>query len=231
MGVFTEMCNCKNMQVISAGQKLNINNDLENNVLMNQEPKSNVEEKNGKKKNNNNNEANNDAETYNISLKGGIMGPKRKKKGKDKLSSKGGEREKEKDKDKEKKENMINNCLIDDASDESNISDSVPSDIVLAEKLKIISKEKKSKFKDSNKINIVIIGQKEVGKSSFCIRFVENRFEDFYIPSIGVEKFTKMTAYNSRNFKINFSVICGSDKLKKWINLIEEADFFFFFMT
>ena len=82
MGVFTEMCNCKNMQVISAGQKLNINNDLENNVLMNQEPKSNVEEKNGKKKNNNNNEANNDAETYNISLKGGIMGPKRKKKGK-----------------------------------------------------------------------------------------------------------------------------------------------------
>ena len=165
MGVFTEMCNCKNMQVVSAGQNLNINNDLENNVLMNQEPKSNVEEKNGKKKNNNNNEANNDAETYNLSLKGGIMGPKRKKKGKDKLSSKGGEREKEKDKDKEKKENMINNCLIDDASDESNISDSVPSDIVLAEKLKIISKEKKSKFKDSNKINIVIIGQKEVGKS------------------------------------------------------------------
>ena len=46
-----------------------------------------------------------------------------------------------------------------------------------------------------------------------------------------MEKFAKMTAFNSRNFKINFSVICGSDKLKKWINLIEEADFFFFFMT
>jgi hypothetical protein len=86
------------------------------------------------------------------------------------------------------------------------------------------------KIKDSNKINIVIIGQKEVGKSSFCIRFVENKFEDFYIPSIGIEKFAKMTAYNGRNFRINFVVICGSDKLKKWINLIEEADFFFFFM-
>ena len=221
MGVFTEMCNCPNQQVVSQGQKLNINNDLENNALINQDQKQNVEEKNGKKKNNNNNEANNDAETYNLSLKGGIMAPKRKKKAKDKLSNKGVE--------KEKKENMINNNLIDDTSDESNISDSVVSDIVLTEKLKLISKEKKSKFKDSNKINIVIIGQKEVGKSSFCIRFVENRFEDFYIPSIGVEKFAKMTAYNSRNFKINFSVICGSDKLKKWINLIEEADFFFFF--
>ena len=215
MGVFTEMCNCPNQQVVSAGQNLNINNDLENNALINQDQKQNVEEKNGKKKNNNNNEANNDAETYNLSLKGGIMAPKRKKKAKDKLSNKGVE--------KEKKENMINNNLIDDTSDESNISDSVVSDIVLTEKLKLISKEKKSKFKDSNKINIVIIGQKEVGKSSFCIRFVENRFEDFYIPSIGVEKFAKMTAYNSRNFKINFSVICGSDKLKKWIN------FFFFF--
>ena len=221
MGVFTEMCNCPNQQVVSPGQKLNINNDLENNALINQDQKQNVEEKNGKKKNNNNNEANNDAETYNLSLKGGIMAPKRKKKAKDKLSNKGVE--------KEKKENMINNNLIDDTSDESNISDTVVSDIVLTEKLKLISKEKKSKFKDSNKINIVIIGQKEVGKSSFCIRFVENRFEDFYIPSIGVEKFAKMTAYNSRNFKINFSVICGSDKLKKWINLIEEADFFFFF--
>jgi len=223
MGVFTEMCNCPNQQVVSPGQKLNINNDLENNALINQDQKQNVEEKNGKKKNNNNNEANNDAETYNLSLKGGIMAPKRKKKAKDKLSNK--------DVEKEKKENMINNNLIDDTSDESNISDSVVSDIVLTEKLKLISKEKKSKFKDSNKINIVIIGQKEVGKSSFCIRFVENRFEDFYIPSIGVEKFAKMTAYNSRNFKINFSVICGSDKLKKWINLIEEADFFFFFLT
>ena len=221
MGVFTEMCNCPNQQVVSPGQKLIINNDLENNALINQDQKQNVEEKNGKKKNNNNNEANNDAETYNLSLKGGIMAPKRKKKAKDKLSNKGVE--------KEKKENMINNNLIDDTSDESNISDTVVSDIVLTEKLKLISKEKKSKFKDSNKINIVIIGQKEVGKSSFCIRFVENRFEDFYIPSIGVEKFAKMTAYNSRNFKINFSVICGSDKLKKWINLIEEADFFFFF--
>ena len=226
MGVFTEMCNCPNQQVVSAGQKLNINDNVENNALINQDQKQNVEEKNGKKKNNNNNEANNDAETYNLSLKGGIMAPKRKKKAKDKMSNK----EPEKDK-KENMINMINNNLIDDASDESNISDSVVSDIVLTEKLKLISKEKKSKFKDSNKINIVIIGQKEVGKSSFCIRFVENRFEDFYIPSIGVEKFAKVTAYNSHNFKINFSVICGSDKLKKWINLIEEADFFFFFMT
>ena len=48
MGVFTEMCNCPNQQVVSPGQKLNINNDLENNALINQDQKQNVEEKNGK---------------------------------------------------------------------------------------------------------------------------------------------------------------------------------------
>ena len=229
MGIFTEMCNCPNQEVSSASKNINIKNDLENNVIMNPEHKDSLEEKNGKRKNNNN-ETNNDAETYNMSLKGGMMASKRKKKQKDKLSNKGTEKDKkEKKLDKRSEENnMINYGFIDDISDESNISESLVSDIILSEKLKYIPKEKKLKMKDSNKINIVIIGQKEVGKSSFCIRFVENRFEDFYIPSIGVEKFQKMTAYNSRNYRIYFSVIKGSDKLKNWINLIEEADFFFF---
>ncbi len=233
MGIFTEMCICPNQQVVNANQNINAKNDLESNVLINPENKDNLEEKNSNKKINNNNEANNDAETYNVSQKGQMMASKRKKKGKDKISHKGTDKDK-KVKESDKKlveQNMINNDLIDDNFDERNISDSAVSELILGEKLKLIPKEKKLKIRDSNKINIVIIGHKEVGKSSFCIRFVENRFEDFYIPSIGVEKFAKMTAFNSRNFKINFSVICGSDKLKKWINLIEEADFFFFFMT
>ena len=232
MGIFTEMCNCPNQEVSSANKNINIKNDLENNAIMNPEHKDSLEEKNGKRKNNNI-ETNNDAEKYNMSLKGGMMASKRKKKQKDKLSNKGTEKDKkEKKLDKRSEENnMINYGFIDDISDESNISESLVSDIILSEKLKYIPKEKKLKMKDSNKINIVIIGQKEVGKSSFCIRFVENRFEDFYIPSIGVEKFQKMTAYNSRNYRIYFSVIKGSDKLKNWINLIEEADFFFFFTT
>ena len=232
MGIFTDMCICPNQQIVSANQNLNVKNDLERNVLMQAENKDNLEEKNdNKKNNNNNNEVNNDTETYNVSSKGGMMASKRKKKGKNKLSHKGTEKDKKEKNKKNEDNNMINNGLIEDNFDDSNISDTIVSDIILSEKLRLIPKEKKSKMKESNKINIVIIGQKEVGKSSFCIRFVENRFEDFYIPSIGVEKFAKMTAYNSRNFKINFAVICGSDKLKKWINLIEEADFFFFFMT
>lgn len=232
MGIFTEMCICPNQQIVSVNQDINARNDLESNALINADNNDNLKEKNDNRKISNNNEANNDAETYNVSSKGGIMASKRKKKGKDKLSHKGTEKDKKEKKSDKKSDGyrQMGEGLIEDNLDEQNISDKIVSDIIIEEKLKLIPKEKILKIQNSNKINIVIIGHKEVGKSSFCIRFVENRFEDFYIPSIGIEKFAKMTGYNSRNYKINFVVICGSDKLKKWINLIEEADFFFFFM-
>ena len=241
MGSITEMCNCPSQQMIESNQKSNlenyINNDDINNISPNihQDNRNNPIEKSSKK--GFNNEVNNDAETYNISLKGGKVPTNQKKKSKDKSCRKNSEnKEKKKKRSSEKNEeqkisNMIGNKLIENNINENDISDSLVNDFTFREKLKYVSKEKISKMKDSNKINIVIIGQKEVGKSSFCIRFVENRFEDFYIPSIRVEDFTKKIAYNSRNYKVNFSVICGSDKLRNWINLIEEADFFFFFTT
>ena len=52
-------------------------------------------------------------------------------------------------------------------------------------KWKTLPKDKKKKIKGKNNINIAVLGCNDVGKSSFCIRFVENKYEDFYIPSIG----------------------------------------------
>jgi GTPase SAR1 family protein len=198
-------------------------------------------------------EQNNDAETYNnVSSKGVLLTPKKKKenssvkkkeKKEDKLSQKDSEnkkidgnkkkkRKKSKNKNEEKiltenfenskKDNIIN---IGEDYKEIEISETVLSEIVLIEKLKTIPKERKKKMKGRNNINIVIIGLNEVGKSSFCIRFVDNKFEDFYIPSIGIENYSKIIAYNLRNYKLNFSVIWGD--IKKHENLLSEADFFF----
>jgi GTPase SAR1 family protein len=198
-------------------------------------------------------EQNNDAETYNnVSSKGVLLTPKKKKenssvkkkeKKEDKLSEKDSEnkkidgnkkkkRKKSKNKNEEKiltenfenskKDNIIN---IGEDYKEIEISETVLSEIVLIEKLKTIPKERKKKMKGRNNINIVIIGLNEVGKSSFCIRFVDNKFEDFYIPSIGIENYSKIIAYNLRNYKLNFSVIWGD--IKKHENLLSEADFFF----
>ena len=123
-----------------------------------------------------------------------------------------------------KKENAID--VEEEEKEIMNISDNILSEIVLSEKLKTIPREKKKKIKGRNNINIVILGYNEVGKSSFCIRFVENKYEDFYIPSIGVENYSKIIAYNDRSYKLNFSVIWGEAKIMKQENLLSAADFF-----
>ena len=266
MGSVLEMCYCSNQQAIIPNSKSmienNINNKYDNSV---NEKNNNIienEDEINKKKINGiiNNEQNNEVETYNnISSKGVILTPKRKKeitsikkiqKKEDKMSQKGSEdkikevnetikkKKKRKSKNKDEVQTLSENCIsskknniminIEDDYKEVFISETILSEIILNEKPKIIPKDRKKKIKGKNNINIVIIGSNEVGKSSFCIRFVENKFEDFYIPSIGVENYSKIVAYNERNYKLNFSVIWGDIKIKNQDNLLNEADFFFF---
>ena len=125
-----------------------------------------------------------------------------------------------------KNENAID--IEEEEKENMQISDTILSEIVLSEKIKTIPREKKKKIKGRNNINIVILGYNEVGKSAFCIRFVENKYEDFYIPSIGVENYSKIIAYNDRSYKLNFSVIWGEAKIMKQENLLSAADFFLF---
>ena len=124
-----------------------------------------------------------------------------------------------------KKNNIID---VEEEFKEIAISDSILSEIILVEKPKYISSEKKKKIKGRKNINIIILGINEVGKSSFCIRFVENKFEDFYIPSIGVENYSKIIAFNEKSYKLFFTVIWGDLSIKKHEEILREADFFFF---
>ena len=118
------------------------------------------------------------------------------------------------------------NIEVEEDFENMDISDTILSEIVLSEKLKTISREKKKKIKGRNYINVVILGFNEVGKSSFCIRYVENKYEGYYIPSIGVENYTKLIAYNDRSYKINFFVIWGGAKIRQQKSLLEAADVF-----
>ena len=203
---------------------------------------------------NNNNDA---ETYNNISSKGALLTPKSKrrlsskkeKKKEDKWSQKSeNKKDEEKNKKKKKKksknkneeqkilsENFINsnknnnkmNINEEEYNEVINISDTILSEIILNEKLKTISKERKKKFKGRNIINIILIGSNEVGKSAFCIRFVENKYEDFYIPSIGVENYSKVIAYNEHSYKLNFSIIWGDINSPKQENILNEGDFFF----
>ena len=101
------------------------------------------------------------------------------KKDKDEKSSKKRKSNKSKNKNEEKNilcdknfSSKINNKMkiIEEECNE-NIqisSNSIITDIILIEKIKTISKEKKKKIKGRNYINFILIGSNEVGKSAFC---------------------------------------------------------------
>ena len=256
MGVVIDMCTCSSQQLIAPTSKVNIENDimnLDNNNNKNNKNdnnNNNIEQIKKKKQNSNgviiNNDQSNDAETYNnnISSNGAaIVTPKQQRESI--YSQKVKKKEKDKDKDKktkneknEKNEKRTSKSKSqkpsvptsdnDEEYENKNISETILSELIITEKIKIIPKEKKKKIKGRNNINIIIIGYNEVGKSSFCIRFVQNKFEDFYIPSICNENFCKMMVYNDHNYKINFTVILGGTKIIKQDNIFESADFFLF---
>ena len=255
MGVAIDMCTCSSQQAIAPNSKLNVESDgvnlynLNNNNNNKNDNNNKIEHIKKRKKNSNgviNNEQSNDAETYNnISSNGAVaLTPKQKRESSysQRVKKKEKEKEKEKDKDndikikkesdkkaskiKSQKPSGVTSGNDDEEYENVNISETVLSELIITEKLKIIPKEKKKKLKGRNNINIIIIGYNEVGKSSFCIRFVENKFEDFYIPSICNENFYKIMVYNEHNYKVNFTVILGGDKIQKQNIIFDNADFF-----
>ena len=245
MGAVIEMCICSPQQAIVPNSKYNVENDGINlyntNNNNNKNDNNNIEQINKKKKISNgvliNHEQSNDAETYNnISLNGAaVLTPKQKRESNYSQKVKKREKEKKYKKESDKKNNRTksNKQAESNNNDEEEfenieISETVLSELVINDKIKTIPKEKKKKIKGRNYINIVLIGYNEVGKSSFCIRLVENKFEDFYIPSICNENFNKMMVYNDHNYKINFLVILDCDKIQKQDNLLSTGDFFIF---
>ena len=246
MGIKLEMCTCSSQQAIVPNSNSNLENDIINinssNNNNNKNDNNNLENINEKKKINNggaliNNEQSNDAETFKNALSNDASltsknkiesnySQKVKKKERDKKPKK--ESDKKTNKSKNQKQENVQNNDEELELDNININDNVLSELIIPEKISKISKEKKKKIKGRNSINIIVIGYNEVGKSSFCISFVENKFEDFYIPSICNENFTKMMIYNDHNYKINFLVILGGEKIQKQDNILSTSDFFLF---
>ena len=135
-------------------------------------------------------------------------------------------RRKSKSKKRASQASVNNNNTKEEDYEKIIISETILSELTINEKIKTLAKEKKKKLKGRNIVNIVIIGFNEVGKSSFCIRLVENKFENFYIPSICNETFSKIMIYNEHNYRVNFSVILGGKKIQSQDNILNTADFF-----
>jgi small GTP-binding protein len=74
------------------------------------------------------------------------------------------------------------------------------------------------------------LGESGVGKSAFVIRYIENRFENFHIVTLGTEKYSKIGTFNSRKYTLNFIVTSGDPQYKTdYTANYKQVDFFLAF--
>ncbi len=92
---------------------------------------------------------------------------------------------------------------------------------VVKEKNKEFNKKKKTKQKFEK--TILIYGAQESGKTSFIIRYIENKFDSCYIPSFQ-DEITKKNCYLNYGKKFDLEFIVSNNT-----NTIQEADCYFIF--
>lgn len=85
-------------------------------------------------------------------------------------------------------------------------------------------------FINSNEINIILVGDKQVGKSSFAIRLSKNYYEKLYIPTFGVESYSRKFIHKSQQYRLNFIVLPGENRYHEdYAPLFKKANFIFLF--
>ena len=79
-------------------------------------------------------------------------------------------------------------------------------------------------------INVVIIGEKNVGKTTFALKVLGKLFEKVYVPSIGLETKNKKTKFNNTNYNLKLFVTPGEESYKKdYTHLYQSAHFILLF--
>ena len=85
-------------------------------------------------------------------------------------------------------------------------------------------------LKGKKEMNIVLIGEKQTGKSSFIIKLIENRFENLYIPTVFIERSSKQIIYDNKTYTLNFEVTPGVEEYKEdYSELYSKAHFILLF--
>ncbi len=67
---------------------------------------------------------------------------------------------------------------------------------------------------DVIRYKIVFIGDVSVGKTSIMNRIVENKFKDYYEPSIGVDFSTKIIKHRGKTIKLQIWDSAGQERYK-----------------
>ena len=75
-------------------------------------------------------------------------------------------------------------------------------------------------------INIITLGNNNVGKSSYILRYTQITFQQVYLATYGIDKISKdITLPNDKKYKLYFHDTAGEEKFRSIsLNLIKNAD-------
>ena len=68
--------------------------------------------------------------------------------------------------------------------------------------------------KNEETIKIIILGNSEVGKTSFLIRFTKNKFDETYLATIGIDYIYRIINIENKLYKLMFYDTAGEEKYK-----------------
>jgi small GTP-binding protein len=71
-----------------------------------------------------------------------------------------------------------------------------------------------SKKQNEKAIRLLTLGNSMVGKSSIILRYIENKFYDSYISTIGVDFFKKMVNIQKKEYQLHIFDSAGQEKYK-----------------
>lgn len=76
------------------------------------------------------------------------------------------------------------------------------------------------------KLNIILLGNTEVGKTSFILRYTEEYYQPIYLTTIGIDfKVKEATLSNNKKYKLYFYDTTGQEKYRSIaVNLIKNAE-------
>lgn len=63
-------------------------------------------------------------------------------------------------------------------------------------------------------INIILIGDSGVGKTNVFSRYFQNKFEENFISTIGMDRLTKAIKYKNKIYKVNISDTAGQERFR-----------------
>lgn len=79
--------------------------------------------------------------------------------------------------------------------------------------------------KFDEKIKIMTLGNSDVGKTSFLIRFTKNKYNDSKFTTLGIDLVTKLIMLNNKKYQIGFYDTAGQERYKSIsLNTVKNAD-------